>query len=152
MKTVIKAQKGFTLIEVMIVVVILGVLAAIVVPNLAGSSDDTMVGATAHRMKVGFPAAIGRQFARTQNCATVTKNDLVDRGETPMTSWNENWTVSNATANVVEITFPLGASTDPADAGANLLTQLNTAMANGNTNLNSVAFNNPNLVVEYRCR
>jgi len=36
----IKTHKGFTLIEVMVVVVILGVLAAIILPNVIGRADD----------------------------------------------------------------------------------------------------------------
>ena len=32
-------QKGFTLLEIMVVIVILGVLAAMVVPNLMGNKD-----------------------------------------------------------------------------------------------------------------
>ena len=35
-----KKSKGFTLIEMLIVVTILGILAAIVLPRFAGSSDD----------------------------------------------------------------------------------------------------------------
>jgi len=35
-----KHSKGFTLIEIMLVVIILGVLAAMVVPRLTGRSDD----------------------------------------------------------------------------------------------------------------
>lgn len=34
-----KNQKGFTLLEIMVVIVILGVLAAMVVPNLMGNKD-----------------------------------------------------------------------------------------------------------------
>ena len=34
-----KQQKGFTLLEIMVVIVILGVLAAMVVPNLIGNKD-----------------------------------------------------------------------------------------------------------------
>lgn len=38
-----RAQKGFTLIEIMVVIVILGVLAALVVPNIMGRPDEARV-------------------------------------------------------------------------------------------------------------
>lgn len=41
-----RKQKGFTLLEIMVVIVILGVLASMIVPNLMGSKD------TADRQKV----------------------------------------------------------------------------------------------------
>jgi general secretion pathway protein G len=36
-------QRGFTLIEIMVVVVILGVLAALVVPKLMGRTDEARI-------------------------------------------------------------------------------------------------------------
>jgi general secretion pathway protein G len=36
----VKQKKGFTLIEIMLVVIILGILAAMVVPKLTGRSDE----------------------------------------------------------------------------------------------------------------
>jgi general secretion pathway protein G len=37
------AQAGFTLVEIMVVIVILGLLATLVVPNVIGMSDDAKV-------------------------------------------------------------------------------------------------------------
>jgi general secretion pathway protein G len=39
----VKSQKGFTLIEIMVVVIIIGVLTALIAPNIIGQSDQARV-------------------------------------------------------------------------------------------------------------
>jgi general secretion pathway protein G len=38
-----RARRGFTLVEIMVVVVVLGILAAVIIPNLFGQTDKAMV-------------------------------------------------------------------------------------------------------------
>jgi general secretion pathway protein G len=46
-----RARKAFTLVEILIVVVILGILAAIVVPQFTGATEDARIGAFISSLK-----------------------------------------------------------------------------------------------------
>ena len=43
LRPVRRAEAGFTLVEIMVVIVIIGILATLVVPNVVGSSDEARI-------------------------------------------------------------------------------------------------------------
>lgn len=47
-----RRQSGFTLIEIMVVVVIMGVLAAMIVPRVMGRADDARIQAARHDISI----------------------------------------------------------------------------------------------------
>lgn len=59
-----RASGGFTLVEILIVVVILGVLAAVVVPRFAGASDQSRRAAFITNVTT-FAEALEMHYART---------------------------------------------------------------------------------------
>lgn len=88
-----KRQGGFTLVEIMLVVVILLTLAAVVVPKLAGKSKTAKIGTTKVSMS-GIKTALGNfevnvtRFPTTEEGLTA----LITRpNDIPETAWGDQY-------------------------------------------------------------
>jgi general secretion pathway protein G len=70
-----RGQRGFTLIEIMVVVIILGILAAIVAPNVIGRIDDAQI-ARAQQDLRNIESAM--KFYRLDNFSYPTSEQGID--------------------------------------------------------------------------
>lgn len=144
-------QRGFTLMEILIVVILLGLLAAVVAPSLGSNQETGKVNASNLMLKQTFPQAIGSQFSRTQDCSSITKANLEARGLNGETPFGDSWTLSNATSTTIEITFPVSSANDSAEAGGDINTSLQASIADGANSLEASSFSDPDLTVTYEC-
>ena len=106
-------KKAFTLIEIMIVVLILGLLAAIVVPNLVGQSDKAKQKIACVQMKTladalkSFKIQYGTYPTTTQGLKALIKNPdpetfkdypqngFLDNKNIPKDPWGHNYIYVN---------------------------------------------------------
>ncbi len=91
-------QAGFTLIELMVVIVIIGILAAIVVPRMVGASDEAKV--TAARAQISsfrtaldmYRLQIGSYPSTSEGLEALISNEtgrnFLDQDAIPLDPWN----------------------------------------------------------------
>ena len=92
MKRIIKSNKGFTLIEIMVVLIIIGLLASIVVPRLMGRTEEAKRTKTAVQIR-NFQSALDLYKLDSGNYPTTDQGlqALVEKpaiGEIPR-NWKE---------------------------------------------------------------
>lgn len=103
-----RAQRGFTLIEIMVVIVILGLLATLVVPNVLSMSDEAKVQKAQTDVKSLFEAA---KLFRIQNNKTPTLEELTQpdqKGKTYIEAstkdpWDHDYVIRETEHNKFEV-------------------------------------------------
>ena len=119
MRTIRKAvQAGFTLIELIIVIIIIGILAAVAIPNLTTSSDGAYCGvqeATLGALKSAWSIAYSVNSPPTKpttaqvalqmaepSCPTTTNTTIVCNVSTKAGGTTTTYTIVNGVSGVIQ--------------------------------------------------
>ncbi len=97
------SEKGFTLIELMIVIAIIGILAAIAIPNFISYRDKAYCSGAETDVQT-IMGAIADYFADPANRAISVARLTDDSGPVIAVSNNNDWTITDLGSNQYRVT------------------------------------------------
>ena len=104
-------RKAFSLMELMVVIIILGLLASFVLPSLTGKSEEAKQKLTCVQMKSISQALkmykVDNSLYPTteEGLAILVKNNYFEDKKAPLDSWKQNYIYVNDENNIELISF-----------------------------------------------
>jgi type IV pilus assembly protein PilA len=110
----LRGKKGFTLIELMIVIAIIGILAAIAIPNFIAYRDKAFCGQAEHDAQNTL-AALSSYYADADHTGVPDTQDLIDTEQLSLNNATTDVVVSGTVTSIMTVIVTDGTNRCPKD-------------------------------------